>query len=134
MAFPFSAVVLAAGHSTRMGRDKALLEIDGQPLWRRQRDILAEAGAAEIFLSARPEQSWTRDAKGFTALIHDALPNCGPLVGITAAVERATHPLVAVLAIDLPNITPSWFRNLLATSTTTVGAVGRSGERYEPLA
>jgi molybdopterin-guanine dinucleotide biosynthesis protein A len=29
----FSSVLLAAGLSTRMGRDKALLEIEGLPLW-----------------------------------------------------------------------------------------------------
>src|SRR5690606_422889 len=32
----FSAVILAGGKSSRMGRDKALLEIDGQPLLSRQ--------------------------------------------------------------------------------------------------
>ena len=48
-----------------MGRDKALLACDGAPLWRRQRDLLAQAGAAEILLSARPEQTWAAGAAGF---------------------------------------------------------------------
>src|SRR5262245_39904348 len=100
----FSAVLLSAGHSTRMGRDKALLELDGVPLWERQRALLAAVGAAEIFLSARPEQVWVRDARGFTAVVHDTLPNCGPIAGITAALERASHPHLAVLAIDLPRM------------------------------
>src|SRR4051812_35892367 len=111
MQSAFSAVLLAAGHSIRMGRDKALLEIDGQPAWRRQRDVLARVGAAEIFLSARPEQAWARDAAmtGFTALVHDAFPNCGPMGGIAAALARATHSPVAVLTIDLPRMTSEWF-------------------------
>ena len=46
----FSAVVLAAGHSTRMGSDKALLEFAGVALWRRQHAMLRQAGAAEISL------------------------------------------------------------------------------------
>ncbi len=131
---PFSAVVLAAGRSTRMGRDKALLEADGAPLWQRQRDVLARAGAAEVFLSVRPEQEWARGATGFAALVHDALSVGGPMVGITAALERASHPHLAVLAIDLPRMTPEWFGTLRDDCTPTAGCVGRRGDFFEPLA
>jgi molybdenum cofactor guanylyltransferase len=130
----FSALVLAAGQSTRMGRDKALLEVNGIPMWQRQRDVLANAGAAEIFLSARPDQAWTRTAKGFTAVLHDAMPGCGPLVGLTAGLERSTDPLLAVVAIDLPEITSEWFRTLLGEAKVGCGIVPRRGEIYEPLA
>src|SRR4051812_7329223 len=101
LSVSFSAVVLAAGRSTRMGRDKASLEVDGVPLWRRQRDLLAAAGASEIFLSVRPDQIWARDALasgGFAAELHDAMPSAGPLSGFTAALERTTHSHLAVLA------------------------------------
>ena len=129
-----SAIVLAAGRSLRMGRDKALLEVGGEPLWERQRKVLAAAGATEIFLSARPDQTWTRHASGFAAVLHDALPECGPLAGITAGIERASHSTLAVLAIDLPEMSPAWFQHLLSGTTPGVGAVGRRGEFYEPLA
>jgi molybdenum cofactor guanylyltransferase len=133
---PFSAVVLAAGRSTRMGRDKALLEIDGVPMWRRQRDVLASAGAAEIFLSARPDQEWVRGAMatgGFAAVLHDAMPSAGPLCGITAALERASHGHVAVVAIDLPKMTAKWFERLRAECSPGAGAVGQRETFFEPL-
>ncbi len=136
-AMHLSGVVLAAGRSTRMGRDKALLPAPeaGEPMWARQRAVLAVAGAAEIFLSARPEQAWTREARGFAAVLHDALPECGPIVGITAALERAsTATHVAVLAIDLPRLPAAWFRELRALCAPGRGAVGRRGEFFEPLA
>ena len=117
-----------------MRRDKALLEVDRAPLWQRQRDVLADSGAKEIFLSARPDQAWARDVKGFAAVIHDALRGCGPIVGITAAIERSAHPLVAALAVDLPEMTAAWFESLLADCTSTRGVIGRRGEFYEPLA
>lgn len=131
---PLSAVLLAAGRSTRMGRDKALLEIGGRPLWQRQREVLAELGATEIFLSARPEQPWAQGAAGFDAVLHDALPHSGPLAGITAALERATHPHVAVLAIDLPRLSAGWFAGLWTRCAPGVGVVGRQGDFFEPLA
>jgi molybdopterin-guanine dinucleotide biosynthesis protein A len=118
-----------------MGRDKALLDVNGAPLWRRQRDVLAAAGAAEIFLSARSDQPWVRDARSaFTAVVHDTMSGCGPMVGVTAGLERATHPWLAVLAIDLPRMTSEWFRQLREQTTPGVGAVGRRGEFFEPLA
>lgn len=133
----FSAVLLAAGYSTRMGRDKALLEVDGAPLWQRQRDVLARAGAAEIFLSARPDQAWAHSAPGFTAVLHDSFPNSGPLAGLTAGLERAAHAHLAVLAIDLPGMTADWFTARRADCAPAVGAVGQhaNGEKFfEPLA
>jgi len=130
----YSAIVLAAGRSTRMGRDKALLEIEGVPLWQRQRDVLVAAGFAEVFLSARPEQSWTRRATGFAGVVHDAMPECGPLVGATAGLERANHPWLAVLAIDLPAMVPGWFRALRADCAPGVGVIGCRDGFFEPLA
>ena len=39
-----SAVLLAGGKSSRMGRDKAHILVHGEPLWRRQLRVLSETG------------------------------------------------------------------------------------------
>jgi molybdenum cofactor guanylyltransferase len=130
----FSAVLLAAGQSSRMGRDKALLETEGRLLWERQRDLLVEVGAFEVFLSARADQDWAKRAAGFKAVLHDPDPGCGPLTGIVAALERSSTSHLVVLAIDLPRMTPHWFEALLAQCPPGVGAVGRTPEFFEPLA
>lgn len=130
----FGAVVLAGGRSTRMGRDKALLEVDGQPLWRRQREVLRAAGAAEIFLSARDDQAWLPQADGFAAVLFDAVSVGGPLVGISAGLERTSRSHLAVLAVDLPRMNVAWFAALLAACAPGVGAVGRRDGFFEPLA
>jgi molybdopterin-guanine dinucleotide biosynthesis protein A len=129
----FSAVVLAAGLSTRMKSDKALLEVDGVPLWQRQRDVLRRAGAAEIFFSVRQEQRWAIGED----VVHDAVPGCGPLAGIVAASNRMTLAHLAVLAVDLPRIEASWYTGMLAECGTDTGVVGRqsgAGGFFEPLA
>jgi molybdopterin-guanine dinucleotide biosynthesis protein A len=141
-----SGVVLAAGRSVRMGRDKALLPASdgsGRAMWERQREVLRTAGCADVYLSARPEQDWARQVRGeggFAGVLFDALPGCGPLVGITAALERAvdaTH--VAVVAIDLPRMPAEWFAARWSECEAGVGAVGwRAGAGtdgfFEPLA
>jgi molybdopterin-guanine dinucleotide biosynthesis protein A len=133
-ALEFSAALLAGGRSTRMGREKATLEIDGVPLWRRQRDVLAGVGPAEILLSVRSGQDWVRHVDGFSAVVVDAFEHAGPLCGITAALERMSCRHVAVLAVDMPQMKADWFRSLLAECEPGRGAVGRRDEKFEPLA
>ena len=135
MSGVFSAVILAGGRSSRMGTEKALLPTaDGRRLWERQRDVLKDAGAAEIFISARPDQIWARNAAGISAVVHDAEPDCGPLAGICAALGRARESHLAVLAVDLPEMTPEWFEALKARCVAGCGVVGRRGSFFEPLA
>jgi molybdopterin-guanine dinucleotide biosynthesis protein A len=127
----FAAVLLAAGRSTRLGREKASLEVDGLPLWSRQQDVLLRAGARKIFFSVRPDQKWVPpDA----VVVHDAAPDLGPFGGIIAALERSGQSHLAVLAVDLPRMEPAWFNALLALCAPGVGAVGHCKNFYEPLA
>lgn len=133
----FSAVVLAGGRSRRMGREKALLEHGGAPLWQRQRDTLRAAGAAEVFLSVRAEQAWRADTAGFDAQLLDAEDDGGPLLGLAAGLERAAHAHLAVLAVDLPRMEPAWFSALWSACDADVGAVARrpgADGFFEPLA
>lgn len=127
--------MLAAGHSIRMHRDKALIPTgDGRVAWQRQREVLAAAGAAELLLSARPAQTWAETAEGFVAVVRDPVENGGPLAGIVAALQRASHPLVAVLAVDLPAMETDWFRQLQPHLGPERGAVGIRDGFFEPLA
>lgn len=127
----FSAVLLAAGHSTRMGTDKALLPMEGRPLWERQVEVLRAAGAREIFFSARPEQFWVPAG---ARVVRDPVPDAGPLAGIAAALALCGETHLAVLAVDLPRMEPAWFTRLLSACTPGVGAVGRRESFFEPLA
>jgi molybdopterin-guanine dinucleotide biosynthesis protein A len=117
-----------------MGSDKALLELEGRALWQRQRDLLRDAGASEILLSARPDQAWAGGAEGFAAVVPDAIVAGGPLAGITAALQRARCAHLAVLAVDLPRMQVAWFDTLRTRCREGVGIVGRRDRFYEPLA
>ena len=78
-----------------MGRDKALLEIDGEPLWRRQLATLRRLSPEQLMISGPP-----RD--GEYEAVADEIENAGPLAGVAAALRKCTSPLLVVLAVDLP--------------------------------
>src|SRR5438445_4836892 len=106
-----------------MGSDKALLGIDGEPLWQRQVRILRKLAPNELFI-AGPHR-----AEG-AVTIRDALPNCGPIAGLLAALRRSSAPLLVVLAVDLPRMTSNYLGTLLESCRESVGAVPRG----QPLA
>lgn len=126
-----SAVLLAGGRSTRMGRDKALLPVAGQPLWARQVAVLREAGVGEVLISARPEQTWV---PATLPVVRDAVADAGPLAGIAAALARCETSHLIVLAVDLPQMPAAWFRQLWTYCRPGVGAVGWHADFFEPLA
>lgn len=124
----FSAVLLAGGKSSRMGRDKATLVIDFLPLWRRQIGVLRETGAAEVFVSGEPGTFGEIETR------KDDVPDQGPLTGLLVSLRRARFPLLLVRAGDLPVMTPRDRQKLAVLARPGVGVIPRRGEFYEPLA
>ncbi|MEX2292527.1 MAG: molybdenum cofactor guanylyltransferase [Acidimicrobiales bacterium] len=95
----FTGAVLCGGSSTRMGRDKALIEVDGLAMARRVADALVAAGAAPEVLAIGGDAT-ALHALGLTA-VPDDHPGAGPLPATVTALHRATHDLVLVVACDL---------------------------------
>ncbi|MEI9896853.1 MAG: molybdenum cofactor guanylyltransferase [Chthoniobacter sp.] len=128
----FSAVLLAGGKSTRMGRDKAALLVEGQPLWQRQVATLTALQPREIFVSGRPAGPY---AGSDVEVIPDLHPDCGPLSGLEAACSRMQTPWLCVLAVDLPWMTSAFLERLLKMALADGrGVVAQNGEYFEPLA
>ena len=126
-----SAVLLAGGKSSRMGRDKAALLVEGQPLWRRQLATLTATGAGEVFISGRPDGPWAPELGS----IPDDAPDCGPLGGITAALRHCSSPWLLVLAVDMPKVTPAFLRALLAEAAQSkIGIIPELNGYPESLA
>jgi molybdopterin-guanine dinucleotide biosynthesis protein A len=67
-------------------------------------------------------------------LVEDAAPDAGPLGGICGCLEALESDLLVVLAIDLPGMTASYLRALLARCDSIQGAVPRRESFSEPLA
>jgi len=97
-----SAVILAGGKSSRFGKPKGLILIDGKPLIERLIEEIKLSGIEHIYISA--EDSELYEIFG-CPVIKDRFRECGPLAGIHAALEEIDDDGILVLSCDLPRIT-----------------------------
>jgi molybdopterin-guanine dinucleotide biosynthesis protein A len=127
----FSAVILAGGQSSRMGRDKAALELAGETLLARQIKLVQAAGAAEVFISGRSGRDYTRFG---CPVLADNFFQAGPLAGIESALQKCRNPLLLVLAVDMPQMSAAVLEDLLKQSGGGNGIIPRLAGHVEPLA
>lgn len=123
-------VVLAGGVSQRLGRDKAELSFNGEPLWQRQLGVLRAAGAKATVVIRRPGQT----APPGVACWRDVVVDAGPMGGLHAALAPGSAIFVAVLAVDMPGIDAAWFQWLHRSCRPGIGAMAQHAEACEPLA
>jgi molybdenum cofactor guanylyltransferase len=130
---PFSAALLVGGKSTRMGTDKAWLEIEENncriPLWQRQFQLLQELRPAEIFFSGEPRGIYPKSLNW----VPDATPNIGPLGALVSCLRRCTTEWLLILAVDLPRMTTQFARGLVDARQPGKGVLPQIGSRSEPL-
>ncbi len=93
-----SAAILAGGQSRRMGKDKALLEVDGRALIEYVIDV-ANRVADETFIVASDRPEYEQFG---CPVVADKFPQSGSLGGIYTAVSEASNDHCLVLACDMP--------------------------------
>jgi molybdenum cofactor guanylyltransferase len=95
---PITGFVLAGGKSTRMGRDKALLEWRGKTLLNHAIGLLRES-VDHVQVVGRYQ-------------LPDRMPGLGPLGGIATALEVSSTDANLFLAVDLPHLTKDFLKYL----------------------
>lgn len=126
----FAAALIAGGQSTRMGRDKAWLDWQGEPLWQVQLAKLAALSPALLMIASREEQRLVAEG---TVLVTDPPGNEGPLPALARCLERAQLPVLA-LAVDMPRVNVPMLREILRRGNGTgCGVIFRGAHGYEPL-
>lgn len=116
----WAGAVLCGGASSRMGRDKALIVLDGRPLAVRVAEALTRAGAGRV--AAIGGDGAALAAAGLDH-VPDGWPGAGPLGGVVTALRWARRvaerpEAVVVAACDL--LAPS-----AAALEATVAGLGR---------
>ncbi len=108
-----SAIILAGGESRRMGTNKALLALDGQPLIAHVAARLQPLAADLIVVTNTPEV-YAFLARDFDArLIPDALPLRSSLVGLFSGLVAARGELALAVACDMPFLNPDLLAYML---------------------
>ena len=121
-----AGAVLLGGASTRMGHDKANLELDGLAGATRAARLLGSLFAEVLLVGGEAPA----DAPG-VRVADTPGPECA-LRGLVGALEAATSARVLVLATDLPLVTPALLLALVAWPEAAVVAP-RSETRTQPL-
>jgi len=91
-----AAFVLAGGQSTRMGADKAFVQLEGRTLLAHAL-ALAKSVTSDVRIVGSPEKF-----AAFGEVVEDEFPQHGPLAGIHAALRRSSSELNLMLAVDMP--------------------------------
>jgi molybdopterin-guanine dinucleotide biosynthesis protein A len=135
-----AALVLAGGQSRRMGQDKALLRVEGQPLLARTCAVAAEVCDAVSVVTPWVDRYRPVLPEG-VRLITEPEPQAstspGPLVGFLHGLSRQSADWLLLLACDLPRLQAPvlrrWSQDLVWLEPTTLAYVPRSGQGWEPL-
>jgi len=134
-----AAFVLAGGVSSRMGRDKGLMELMGVPLIVRTARLI-EPLVATVAIVGPPERY---SAFGVRVIADQEIgekesggQTQGPLLGIASALAATIAPWNLILACDLPYLTRDWLNWLLARAMDSQSQIvmPRTPRGLEPLA
>ncbi len=128
--------VLVGGASSRMGRDKALMEFEGVPMVRRIAECV-RSSAGSVTLIGPPERY---RHLGYN-VIPDRVNGFGPIGGVYTALETTHSEWNLIVACDMPYLTATFLDELFddaesgpSTADVIVPATTHGDEaRLDPL-
>jgi len=124
-----AAIILAGGNSTRAGKDKTMLLVNGRPMIQYVCEQLHPCFDRLIISAAVP------DKYRFLGLdvVVDRTPGQGPLMGIASALKASTHRLNFIIAADIPYIDMSLVSAMFRQAAGYDVVIPRTNTHYEPL-
>lgn len=125
-----SMVILAGGSSSRMGRDKSDLIIEGKTFLEMQIEKGRKLGIRDLLLSG-----YHGEKKYEYPIIPDRFPGKGPLGGLEACFRKVKNPYCLVLGVDVPLVPTDDLAALirLAQNSKAKAVILSHGGHEEPL-
>lgn len=124
-----AAIILAGGKNTRMGANKALLEIEHRQLISRIIDELAGDFPQIIIVANDPEQYRQFGVR----VTPDIIPERGPLSGIHAGLSVSPYRLNFITACDMPFINGPLAAYMVSRTGDADALVPRIDDKWQPL-
>lgn len=129
----FEGFVLIGGQSSRMGKDKFSLEIDGKTFVENAADALKDVCENRVRLVLNKTQS----IETSLPIVRDIYEKRGALGAIHAALKNCERKFAVVLAVDLPFVTREIIEKLAASALSSnkyLAVVPRQTDgRIQPL-
>lgn len=122
----YSAILLAGGRSSRMGRSKAELPFGGRRMIDHQIERLSMLGIDDVIVAGYDGTV----SHGRT--VPDKLPHRGPLGGLASALPAAANESCLVLSVDAPLVPPAVLFELMRHHRGGITVVEHGGQT-EPL-
>ena len=138
-----TALILAGGQSSRMGRDKALITVDGMPLLRRVCETALDCAEQVYVVTPWPDRYRTLVPPACYFIQEKAITldsgskSQGPLVGFAQGLAWVQTDWVLLLACDLPRIQATvlqqWGQQLDRAPTAAIALLPKHAKGWEPL-
>jgi molybdenum cofactor cytidylyltransferase len=113
-----AAIILAAGRSSRMGRNKLLLDLEGKPILCHAVDQALGAGLSEVVVVSGHQASKVREALGDRAVkvVEAREHKLGMSASLKAGIRALGPNCAAALVMlgDMPQVSAPLIRNLIA--------------------
>ena len=124
-----SCIVLAGGRYSRLGMDKAFLEIGGQPIIERIVERMVKIGDDVLLVTNSPKQFAYLGLR----MVGDVQPGQGALGGLYSGLLAARHEYSLVVACDMPFLDLKLLRYMALLTPGQDIVVPRVGDLLEPL-
>ena len=121
--------VLAGGKSSRMGQDKAFMQVGGRTLLAQVLEVANSATGNAWIVGSKEKFA------AFGPVIEDTFPGQGPLAGIHAALAETRTELNLMIAVDMPFVRADFLDYLAAQAreSAAVVVVPRTNIGFQPL-
>lgn len=123
-----TGIILVGGQSRRMGQDKAILPVDGVPLYERVLEVLARVFPRVLLVGGREERFRDRDV----TVVPDIYPGSA-LGGLYTGLLHAGTERIFVAPCDLPFPNEAIIRHLCSLSEGFDAVVPETGQGMEPI-
>lgn len=131
-----TAVILAGGISSRMGQDKALLNINGISLLQRTYTVASDC-AFVVYVVTPWIEKYTSILPSSCQMIQENTPTQGPLVAFSIALTQVKTEWILLLACDLPLLTSDvvqqWANSLPSVSDDAIAYLFQQDNLWQPL-
>lgn len=127
-----SAIILAGGKSTRLGRDKASEMLLGSSLLQHVVSRLEGLVTEAVIVRAQEQVLTAIEAPMPLRVVEDVYAGSGPLGGIYSGLRAIATPGALTVACDMPLLQPALLSQLLALATDEYDAVVPTNDMYLP--